>query len=245
MPKVSEFTKLAALTSTSRIPVAQRSDQDDPEDLHVTPVEIEAYLIGRGFNNPESDITGIDVRDALQELIGDNRLSASAIRGLPTSSNGTPGASAYDIWLSNGGSGTEEDFLNSLSAETQRAILSDAIGITVDIEFSGVVPTIAGSGGNYTLTIVTGCVWRNFHVDVPNTAAGTDAGEFSLTIVNTSGVRDWSAAELTEYGDGEVLDDSEGLSGIKRTQIPAGTDRIENTWVNLNGLNGFGIFFNR
>jgi hypothetical protein len=49
MGKVSEFPALPALTATTKIPAAQRSALDDPEDLHFTPADIEAYLTTRGF----------------------------------------------------------------------------------------------------------------------------------------------------------------------------------------------------
>ena len=130
------------------------------------------------------------------------------------------------------------------STSTQRGMLTTS-GITVDIEWSGTAPSLSGSNGNYTLTIPAGCRWINFHVDAPVTANATNGGEFSLAIINASGFRDWSIAEITEYGDYEAVDDDGGDGGIKKTQTPTGTDRVTTNWTNLTGLSGFGAFFNR
>ncbi|MEO0625743.1 MAG: hypothetical protein AAFY91_02065 [Bacteroidota bacterium] len=43
------FPMVISLTDTTFIPIARRSTQDDPEDLHFTPPQLITYLKQRGF----------------------------------------------------------------------------------------------------------------------------------------------------------------------------------------------------
>ncbi|MEM9835145.1 MAG: hypothetical protein AAF828_01505 [Bacteroidota bacterium] len=49
MPKVHEFDILEAITGTTRIPAAQRSDLDNPADFYITPEILAGWLEARGF----------------------------------------------------------------------------------------------------------------------------------------------------------------------------------------------------
>lgn len=127
-----------------------------------------------------------------------------------------------------------------------RKTFDNGTGIVVDAEFWGVDPILGGSGGEYTITAPVGCVWKSYYVEALNTSTATDgSGDITITLVNLADIRDWCNAELTEFGDNEVLDDTASDSGIKRTQNPIGTDRIQNIWTDVQPLSGFGIFLSR
>jgi hypothetical protein len=148
----------------------------------------------------------------------------------PAGQNGTNGPSAYDIWLSQGNTGTQQDFLNSLQG---------AVGATGAIGPQGIQGPVGATGsqgpagpigltGSAGPTGTAGTNGKNTLVKTTTEAAGVNCStggvklEYGLD-ANNSGVLDAGEinATLTKYVCNGVVG-ATGLAGATGPQGPQG-----------------------
>lgn len=204
--------------------------------------------------------TAIQVRDALQTLVDNTRLSATAIQGLPQVPQTRP---ASEITVADQGGNFSntllEDVLielynqDSTSSEGGRIVL-DRPGITVDIEYDGVTaPTLSGDNtAGYVLTIPNGTRWRVLDVEALQGGSATNNNTFTLTITNNNaggnvpptGFKDRAITEIKDLGTGEILSSPRQQRGITRSETVS-NGSVTNTFTSIGALTGFAILFTR
>lgn len=125
----------------------------------------------------------------------------------PAGQNGTNGQSAYDIWLTQGNTGTQQDFLNSLLGAQGAAGSQGPIGLT----------GLAGVNGKNTLAKTT------TETAGANCSTGGVKIEYGLD-ANNNGTLDVSEvnASLTKY----VCNGLVGATGTTGTQGPQGIQGV-------------------
>ena len=148
----------------------------------------------------------------------------------------------------NGGGG------GSSSTETKRALLTTS-GITVDVEYIGSsVPVLSGSGGNYTLSILSGTSWLNAYVEALDSTQATASNNFSFTVANANtdlvngsqvARKDRCIVQLTNLDTGQIVEDL-GEFGIDRNQTSNASGQVTNQYAGVGGaFDGFAAFFTR
>ena len=76
--------------------------------------------------------------------------------------NGTNGLSAYDIWINLGNSGSEQDFINSLSGQSSNSFISQLPNLAItDVNFNAVGILVSGTLLPGPSATSYGYVWSN------------------------------------------------------------------------------------
>lgn len=161
-------------------------------------------------NKPTATIQGTD--KVLFLDVSDGQLKQGLASDLSSSGlNGADGESAYEIWLSNGNSGTEQDFLNSLIGNQGPA------GASASIQVGTVTTGAAGTNASVTNAGTTQNAVFNF--TIPRGAdgvSGTGSGAPDLNSQSVYGRTDSGIGVGTSIAFNSLL----GLiGGLNQTQI--------------------------
>lgn len=166
---------------------------------------------GGGYSTPAQ------LAAALETLVNENRLDASAIKNLPSS-----GGSVGRVTLTRP-------------------------GISVDVEYNGNAPTLTGNGGNYTMNIVAGCSWRVIDILAAVGSSATNGNTFTFTVANENDgdPTDRAIAQIKDLGTNEILEWPKQERQITRTETIAAAGQVTNAWTAIGALDGFAILLTR
>ena len=159
-------------------------------------------------NDPTNEIELPASANHGEALVWDS-VSVSWISGVvsssgPTGPAGPSGSSAYDIWIANGNTGTQQDFLNSLEGPAGPA----GPGSTQTISLAGSTLTLSNGGGSVSIndadndpnneielpaTATNGdvLVWNSSSLSWEAGTAGSAAGSYSVGDYAQGGVVFW------------------------------------------------------
>lgn len=105
-------------------------------------------------------------------------------------------------------------------------------GLSVDVEYSGSVATLADPGTAYTFTIPTGAMWNS--AVFSGTSAAVSGSNFTLDVVNADGHSDYFTFQIINEDTGSYVRLSDWGIQVQTSTPAAGTVRY--VFTNMSGL---------